>query len=194
VGLDPWVNNLGFGNQGSATDVLPTTYFCVTTGAWPYPQGSCPAYTYPKVYVGNPDGSALVHPFGTPTLRLKLKRDGFQDYEYLKALTTAGQGNLVTTQISSWITNRNSYEYTGTGLMAARQALGTKLHQLTSWSGSGNSPCDVNNDGQTTVVDVQLEVNMALGISPCTNASGTCTVVSVQRVVNAALGGQCVNP
>jgi hypothetical protein len=56
------------------------------------------------------------------------------------------------------------------------------------------SPCDVNGDGVTNVADVQLEVNMALGINPCTNASGTCTVVSVQRVVNAALGGQCVAP
>jgi len=56
------------------------------------------------------------------------------------------------------------------------------------------SPCDVNGDSQTNVADVQLEVNMALGISPCTNASGTCTVVSVQRVVNAALGGTCVAP
>jgi hypothetical protein len=56
------------------------------------------------------------------------------------------------------------------------------------------SPCDVNSDGSTNVSDVQLEVNMALGISSCTNPSGTCTVVSVQRVVNAALGGTCVSP
>jgi len=40
----------------------------------------------------------------------------------------------------------------------------------------------VNGDGMTNVADVQLEVNMALGISSCTNPSGTCTVVSVQRV------------
>jgi len=44
------------------------------------------------------------------------------------------------------------------------------------------------------VVDVQMEVNMALGINPCTNPSGTCNVTSVQKVVNAALGGQCVAP
>jgi hypothetical protein len=56
------------------------------------------------------------------------------------------------------------------------------------------SPCDVNGDGVTNVADVQLEVNMALGISSCTNPGGTCTVVSVQRVVNAALGGTCVAP
>jgi len=56
------------------------------------------------------------------------------------------------------------------------------------------SPCDVNGDGVTNVVDVQLEVNMALGISPCTNPDSQCTVVQVQRVVNAALGGTCVSP
>jgi len=56
------------------------------------------------------------------------------------------------------------------------------------------SPCDANADTFTNVADVQLEVNMALGINPCTNPSGVCTVVSVQRVVNAALGGTCVNP
>jgi hypothetical protein len=56
------------------------------------------------------------------------------------------------------------------------------------------SGCDVNGDGVVNVADVQLEVNMALGISSCTNPSGVCTVVSVQRVVNAALGGTCVTP
>jgi len=56
------------------------------------------------------------------------------------------------------------------------------------------SSCDVNGDGVVNVVDVQLEVNMALGISSCTNSDGQCTVVQVQRVVNSALGGTCVSP
>ncbi len=59
------------------------------------------------------------------------------------------------------------------------------------------SPCDVNCDGVTNVVDVQLEVNMALGVAPCTgdiNKDGICNVIDVQRVVNAALGGACVSP
>jgi hypothetical protein len=57
------------------------------------------------------------------------------------------------------------------------------------------SACDVNSDGTTNVVDVQQEVNQALGIATCKadiNKDGQCTVVDVQRVVNAALGGQCV--
>src|SRR5262249_884511 len=56
-----------------------------------------------------------------------------------------------------------------------------------------SSSCDVNNDGNVNVADVQIEVNMALGIGSCTNPSGQCTVTQVQRVVNAALGGSCVS-
>jgi len=60
-----------------------------------------------------------------------------------------------------------------------------------------SSACDLNADGATNVVDVQLMVNQALGVSACTadiNKDGVCNVVDVQRVVNAALGGQCVSP
>jgi hypothetical protein len=59
------------------------------------------------------------------------------------------------------------------------------------------SACDVNGDSLTNVVDVQQEVNQALGIATCKadiNKDGQCTVIDVQRVVNAALGGQCVSP
>jgi hypothetical protein len=55
--------------------------------------------------------------------------------------------------------------------------------------------CDLNHDGVTSVVDVQLAVNMSLGTIPCTaniNGSGVCAVTTVQRVINAALGGPCV--
>lgn len=59
----------------------------------------------------------------------------------------------------------------------------------------GMSPCDLNNDGVTSVLDVQLAVNMSLGTIPCTaniNGFGVCQVTTVQRVINAALGGACV--
>jgi hypothetical protein len=55
--------------------------------------------------------------------------------------------------------------------------------------------CDLNGDGQVTQSDVQLALNQALGITPCTNASlwqaGQCSVVDVQRVINASLGAAC---
>ena len=56
--------------------------------------------------------------------------------------------------------------------------------------------CDLNGDGVVNNLDVQIAVNQALGISPCTNAdlqhSGKCTIVDVQIVINASLGGACV--
>ena len=56
------------------------------------------------------------------------------------------------------------------------------------------SACDLNLDGSVNIVDVQLGVNMTLGLAPCTaniNGAGVCNVVTVQRVINAGLGGTC---
>jgi len=55
--------------------------------------------------------------------------------------------------------------------------------------------CDLNSDGTVNAVDVQLAVNMALGVSPCTSSidgAGVCNVIVLQRVINAALGTACV--
>lgn len=50
---------------------------------------------------------------------------------------------------------------------------------------------DLNGDGSTTIVDVQLAINQAMGSSTCgtgdINGDGACNVTDVQRVVNAAL-------
>jgi hypothetical protein len=54
-----------------------------------------------------------------------------QDYEYLNVLTNKGKGALVTTEVNSWITNSYTFETTGSGLEAARMALGTAMQQLT---------------------------------------------------------------
>ena len=70
-----------------------------------------------------------------------------------------------------------------------------------SGTGSANlslsvySACDLNRDWATNVVDVQLQVNAALGAAACTsdlNRDGVCNVIDVQRGVNASLGGSCV--
>jgi hypothetical protein len=64
-----------------------------------------------------------------------------------------------------------------------------------SFQTPGASACDLNFDGTTSVLDVQLAVNMSLGTTPCTaniNGPNVCEVTTIQRVVNAALGGACV--
>lgn len=62
-------------------------------------------------------------------------------------------------------------------------------------TGASAPNCNVNGDGATNVVDVQLAVNQALGLAPCTSdvkQDGACNVLDVQRIANAALGGACV--
>jgi len=58
------------------------------------------------------------------------------------------------------------------------------------------SPCDINSDGTTNVLDVQLVANMLPGgTAACTvniTGAGVCTPTTVQRIVSAALGGACV--
>jgi hypothetical protein len=54
--------------------------------------------------------------------------------------------------------------------------------------------CDINLDGAMNVVDVQLEINEALGVTPAANdlnGDGQVNVVDVQIVINAALGLGC---
>ena len=61
--------------------------------------------------------------------------------------------------------------------------------------GGGIQPCDVNNDGSVSILDVQLAIDMDLGLLSCAlnlNGSGICNVVAVQRVINADLGLPCV--
>ena len=56
------------------------------------------------------------------------------------------------------------------------------------------SPCDLNQDGIVNAADVQLAINMALGVTPCSaqiGGLGVCNVAVVQRVINAALGASC---
>ncbi len=72
---------------------------------------------------------------------------------------------------------------------------GSQLTDGILTAGTASTPCDLNMDGVTNVMDVQLMVNMSLGTIPCTaniSGAGKCSVVEVQRVVNASLQGVCV--
>src|SRR5260370_35823983 len=55
------------------------------------------------------------------------------------------------------------------------------------------NPCDLDNSGTVDAGDVQVAVNMSLGLAPCVAnvyGVGVCNVVVVQRVANA-LAGPC---
>ena len=55
--------------------------------------------------------------------------------------------------------------------------------------------CDLNKDGTIDILDMQLAVNMALGMAPCTAniiSAGVCHIVMVERVNQAAATGSCI--
>jgi hypothetical protein len=62
-----------------------------------------------------------------------------------------------------------------------------------AWAQAANA-CDLNQDGGVNVLDIQLAINMALGLAPCTAnvaGAGVCNIAVVQRVTNAVLSGAC---
>jgi hypothetical protein len=88
---------------------------------------------------GNGDG-ALFYPWtaeevggSTPipvaSIRLKLIRGGMQDYEYLAALAKAGETQLVSDTLRSFITDATTFKDDPAALLAARDKLGTALHR-----------------------------------------------------------------
>jgi hypothetical protein len=101
TGTDPWTHQYAFGGHGDGT------------------------FTYP----GTPAKVGVTTPIFIPSLRLKLVREGFEDYEYLIALKSAGQSVFVNTTMAAFITNAYTYSTNGADLMTARAALGNKLHQ-----------------------------------------------------------------
>jgi hypothetical protein len=82
-------------------------------------------------YTGAAYNAGTTIPLILPSMRLKMIRDGMQDYEYLNLLTKQGKGSIVQSEISSWITNSYTFTVNPSGIIAARQALGTQMHQLT---------------------------------------------------------------
>ncbi len=108
--VNGWTSLYSFGNWGDGTLI----YF-----------GSNEAGSY------NYMGSGVTTPIYLPSIRLKLMRDGVQDYEYLYKLNALGYGTFVNTQLSSWVTNSYNFETSGAGLRSARLALGNQLHAIT---------------------------------------------------------------
>jgi len=97
-------------------------------------------WTYTYTYGGNGEGT-LIYPGTTakiggttpiplPSMRLKIIRDGMEDYEYLHALTNAGLGSFAMAEAQSFITNAYTFNNDPTALLNVRTVLGNKLHQL----------------------------------------------------------------
>ncbi len=74
------------------------------------------------------------------------------------------------------------------------EAVDDTVFKLQANSGQSGS-CDLNHSGAVDVLDVQMEINAALGLAACNvgdlDGNGSCNIVDVQRLVSAALGLPC---
>jgi hypothetical protein len=172
--IDDWVN----------ADPWTNPYLSISGGMW----AGEGILVYPGTKVGLPAGSVV------PSMRLKEIRKGVDDFEYVQMLKNLGQSAwalaLVKTIASDW----HTWTRDPAQLEAVREQLGTKIEQL---SGGAPNACDVSGDGNVNVLDVQLEVNQALGMATCNNdinQDHACNVLDVQIVATAAASVTCNHP
>ena len=74
------------------------------------------------------------------------------------------------------------------------EAVDDSVLKLQPNSAQGGS-CDRNDNGAVDILDLQIEISAALGLTPCDagdlDGNGSCNIIDVQRVVAAALGSPC---
>lgn len=101
-GTDPWDHLYAFGGNGD--------------GALYYP--------------GTVEKIGGRRPIPVASIRLKLIRDGMEDYEYLHALDVAGEGDFARKVSLGFIQNVITFNDNPEALMTAREQLGGRLHAL----------------------------------------------------------------
>ena len=157
------------------------------------------------VYIGSPQGTwKLPPPYapgGSPVITSTLSAAGTVGTAFSHQITAsntptsfsaAGLPAGLSVNTGGLISGTPTTIGTSSVTISAANAGGTGTATLAL---SVYSACDLNRDWATNVVDVQLQVNAALGVTACTSdltGDGVCNVIDVQRGVNAGLGGSCV--
>jgi hypothetical protein len=81
-------------------------------------------------YPGTVDKIGGSSPTPVASIRLKLIREGMEDYEYLHALQNLGEGAFAEQVSRTFIQNVLTFNNNPEALMAAREQLGAKLHAV----------------------------------------------------------------
>lgn len=132
---DPWASVYAFGGNGDGTLFYPGTAAKIG-GTTPVP---------------------------VPSIRFKLIRDGMQDYEYLMALSKAGQDAFARSTAATFITNAYTFSTDALAMTNARQVLGSRLNQLAR-PACGADACahDFNGDGNGDIAWRDTNGNVAV--------------------------------
>jgi uncharacterized protein (TIGR03382 family) len=133
-------------------------------------------------FSGNGDGT-LFYP-GTPariggrtdvpvaSIRLKMIREGMEDFEYLRILEEAGDGAFARSVVDGLFPNPYSTDVAPEALMAARAALAERIVVLGATGGSGSGGDDGGGSGSGSGSGSGETPGVVPVASGCASASG----------------------
>ncbi len=173
---------------------LLTSHTAQTSNSFGYP-GTIPSISAIGtsngiVWAAENTNTAVLHAYNAATLA-----ELYNSNQAASSRDHFGAGNKF---IAPTIANGKVYvgTTTGVGAFGLLHAAPMAPTALSAGSvGGGIHPCDFNDDGTVNVQDVQLAINMALGLSTCTSivdGTGVCNVIVVQRIINTDLGAPCI--
>lgn len=174
-GLD---SNYGFSNY-TATDGSSSFTVSATPASQTVTAGSNAAYTVNVASSGGFTGTVNLSASGQPS--------GSTASFNPTSIATSGSSTLTISSTSS--TSAGSYPITIKGTSGSTtQTASATLVVNSAGGGTSSSSCDLNSDGSTNVVDVQLAVNKYLS---CTAGPSVSSQSFVGQVINGALGASC---
>jgi MYXO-CTERM domain-containing protein len=102
-------------------------------------------------YPGKPSVIGGTHDIPVESLRMKMLREGMQDYEYLNLLTTLGDGAFAQTELAKVVTSAGSFASDPAVLEQARLDMATEIEKdlaaKADGGGGGGASCDGGGGG-----------------------------------------------
>lgn len=78
-------------------------------------------------YPGRPDKIGGTHHIPIASIRLKMIREGMEDYEYMSLLRNLGEESFAKNEVSSIVTNTHTFSYDPRALYAAREKMAQRI-------------------------------------------------------------------
>jgi len=91
-------------------------------------------------YPGKPSVIGGTHDIPIESIRMKMLREGMQDYEYLNLLTTLGDGAFAQTELGKVVTNAGSFALDPAVLEQTRLEMAAEIEKVLAQMDAGTSP------------------------------------------------------
>jgi hypothetical protein len=115
-------------------------------------------------YPGRPDKIGGIHHIPIESIRLKMIREGMEDYEYMKRLQQLGEESYARQQVDQVITNTYTFTHDPAVLYNSRENMAQRILSTTLAEADGDVAPFGNRDGKVNVGDALVALRFALGL------------------------------